>query len=327
MQRFARIAGWGSYVPKKVLTNSELETLVQTDDEWIRSRTGITERHLADCDETTSTMSTTAAKIALDRSGTATEEIDLVICATTTPDYQLPATASLIQRQLGAVNAGAFDLNSACTGFLSAYLVGAQFIMAGTYNKVLVIGAETLSRFVDWTDRNTCVLFGDAASAVILESTTEKCGMLSCSMGSHGDTEGMLSIPAGGAAIPASEETVEERMHYLRMSGSELFKVAVRKMQQACEECLLKANLTMADITMVIPHQANTRIIDALQSALGVPPEKVYVNIQSFGNTGAASVPLALSEYLDSNSLVAGDKLLLVSFGGGISWAASVIQW
>ena len=327
MQQFARISGWGSYAPSKILTNAELETLVQTNDEWIRSRTGIVERRLADCDETTSSMSTAAAKIALERAGVDAADIDLVICATTTPDYQLPATASLIQREIGAVKAGAFDLNSACTGFMSGFLCGSQFIMAGTYKKVLVIGAETLSRFMDWTDRNTCVLFGDGAAAVVLEASETRCGVLSCFMGSHGDTEGMLSIPAGGAAIPASEDTVEEKMHVIRMNGSELFKVAVRKMQQAAEECLHKLGLATTDIKMVIPHQANTRIIDSLQSALGLTTGQVFVNIDRFGNTGSASVPLALAEYLDQGHVVKGDKLLLVSFGGGISWAAAVVEW
>ncbi len=327
MQQFARISGWGKYVPSKILTNSDLETLVQTNDEWIRSRTGIVERRLADCDETTSTMSTMAAKAALERAGVKPEELDLIICATTTPDYQLPATASLIQRELGATKAGAFDLNSACTGFMSGFLCGSQFIMSGTYKKVLVIGAETLSRFIDWSDRNTCVLFGDGAAAVVLEASSTPSGMLSCSMGSHGDTEGMLTIPAGGAAIPASDDTVEEKMHFVRMNGSELFKVAVRKMQQASEECLEKLSLKTSDIKMVIPHQANTRIIDSLQSALGLTTDKVFINIDRFGNTGSASVPLALAEYLDKGEVQPGDKLLLVSFGGGISWAAAVVQW
>jgi 3-oxoacyl-[acyl-carrier-protein] synthase-3 len=192
---------------------------------------------------------------------------------------------------------------------------------------VLVIGAETLSRFIDWSDRNTCVLFGDGAAAVVLEASSTPCGMLSCSMGSHGDTEGMLTIPAGGAAIPASDDTVEEKMHFVRMNGSELFKVAVRKMQQASEECLEKLSLATSEIKMVIPHQANTRIIDSLQSALGLSTDKVFVNIDRFGNTGSASVPLALAEYLDKGEVEPGDKLLLVSFGGGISWAAAVVQW
>lgn len=327
MNDYARISGWGSYVPAKILTNTDLEALVQTNDQWIRSRTGIVERRIAEVDETTSSMAVAASSVALEKAGMNPADLDLVICATTTPDFQLPATASLIQRTLGANKAGAFDLNSACTGFLSGLIVGSQFIIAGTYSKILVVGTETLSRFVDWTDRNTCILFGDGASAVILEASAERCGVTSCAMGSQGDTEGLLTIPAGGSAIPASDDTIEERMHYIRMSGNELFKIAVRRMQQAAEECLTKAGLTVSDLSMVIPHQANIRIIDALQTALGLPRDKVFMNIASFGNTGAASVPLALDEYLRRDTVKAGDKILLLSFGGGISWAAALVEW
>jgi 3-oxoacyl-[acyl-carrier-protein] synthase-3 len=327
MNQYARISGWGSYVPSKILTNTELEALVQTNDEWIRSRTGIVERRIAECDETTSSMAVAASLVALEEAGVSAADLDLVICATTTPDFQVPATASLIQRTLGASKAGAFDLNSACTGFLTGLIVGTQFIQAGTYKKILVIGTETLSRFVDWSDRNTCILFGDGASAVVLEASAERSGVTACSMGSQGDTEGLLTIPAGGSAIPASEDTIEEKMHFIRMSGNELFKIAVRRMQQATEECLAKANLSVSDVSMVIPHQANIRIIDSLQAALGVPREKVFMNIASFGNTGAASVPLALDEYIRQGTVRAGDKLLFVSFGGGISWAAAIVEW
>lgn len=326
MPSYAKISGWGSYLPRKILTNTELEALVQTNDEWIRSRTGIIERRIVDVDETTSSMAIKAAEVALKRAGITADQLDLIICATTTPDFQLPATSCLIQRKLGATKAGAFDLNSACTGFLAAYIAGSQFILAGTYSKVLVVASETLSRVVDWTDRNTCVLFGDGASAVVLEASESRAGMLSCAMGSYGDEEGILTIPAGGAAIPTSEDTIHERLHFIKMSGNELFKMAVRRMQQASNECLAKASLSVSDVSMVIPHQANIRIIDALQMALEVPKEKVFVNIASVGNTGAASVGLALDDYLVSGAAKPGDKLLLVSFGGGISWAGAIIE-
>ena len=323
----AAITGWGCYAPAKILDNNDLTRLIDTTDEWIRSRTGISERRLAGAGETTSTMCTIAAQRALESAGVAAQDIDLVICATTTPDHLLPATGCLIQQRLGASRAAAFDLNAACSGFLYAMTVANSFIVAGTARKVLVIGGETLSRFVDWHDRNTCVLFGDGAGAVVMEATSQDCGVLSTVLSSKGDVEKLLLIEAGGCARPASAETVATNAHVIRMRGNDIFKMAVRSMCQASRQALERAGLTMDDIHMVIPHQANLRIIQATQEALGLPMEKVFVNVERHGNTGAASVPIALVEYVDGKSINPGDNLLMVCFGGGLTWGASVVRW
>jgi 3-oxoacyl-[acyl-carrier-protein] synthase-3 len=327
MQRSAAITGWGHYVPPTVLTNKALESLVDTSDDWIRSRTGIVTRRLAGPDETTSSMCTAAAQRALERARLPAAELDLVICATTTPDQQVPATACLVHKNIGALNAGAFDLNAACTGFLYGLMTGVQFVQAGTCQRVLVVAGEVLSRFVNWKDRATCILHGDGAGAVVLEATAQKCGVVSSVLGCRCDGGEMLTIAAGGSAMPASAETVAGQGHFLSMRGKEIFKLAVRGMTQAATTALADANLTAANIRKVIPHQANLRIVQATGAALGMAEDQVYINLDRYGNTGAASVPLALAEYLDGDEPRAGANLLLVAFGGGLTWASTVLRW
>ncbi len=327
MQKKAAITGWGAYVPNKILANKDLETMVDTTDEWILSRTGIRERRVVSAGETTATMCTLAAQQALERAGIAAHDLDLIICATITPDYLLPATGCLVQRKLGADRAGSFDLGAACSGFIYGLTVGSQFIQAGTYKRVLVVAGETLSRFVDWHDRNTCVLFGDGAAAVILEETSADGGILSTVLNSRGDIDQLLVIEAGGCAMPASPDTLADKAHFIRMRGNDVFKLAVRTMTQASLQAIAAAGLTLNDIRMVIPHQANLRIITATQEALGVPDERIFVNVDRYGNTGAASVPIALVEYLDQKTIRPGDNILMVSFGGGLTWGAVVVRW
>jgi 3-oxoacyl-[acyl-carrier-protein] synthase III len=327
MLRNAAITGWGSYTPEKVLDNRELERLVDTSDEWIRTRTGIRERRIAAPGETTASMCITAARRALERAELSARDLDLVVCATTTPDHLLPATGCLVQRALGADRAGAFDLNAACTGFLSALIVGAQFIQCGTCERVLVVSGETLSRFTDWQDRNTCVLFGDGAAAVVLEATFQDSGVLSAVLGCRGDAEHTLAIEAGGCARPATPETVAAGEHLIRMRGGETFKSAVRWMTQASRQAVAKAHLTLDQIRTVVPHQANERIITAVQQSLGLPAERFFVNVARYGNTGATSVSIALAEMLGQETVRPGENLLLVAFGGGLTWAAAVVRW
>jgi 3-oxoacyl-[acyl-carrier-protein] synthase III len=323
----AAITGWGWYSPSQVLSNHDLEGRIETSDEWIQSRTGIRERRIAAPGETTSSMATIAARQALEEAELAAGDLDLIICATTTPDHLIPATACLIQRNLRADRAGAFDLNTACTGFIYALATGTQFIQGGGAKRVLVVAGETLSRFLNWEDRSTCILFGDGAAAVVLEATTQTTGVLSTVLGSRGDIEQMLTIEAGGSARPASMETVNEKAHCVRMRGNEIFKMAVRTMAQSAQEALAKAGLTINDVRAVIPHQANQRIVTATQEALGVSDEQMFINIDRYGNTGASSIPIALGEFLNGNAIEAGEHLLLVAFGGGLTWGATVLRW
>lgn len=323
----AAVTGWGWYSPAQVLSNHELEDRIDTTDEWIQSRTGIRERRIAAPGETTSSMATSAARQALEEAELSPLDLDLIICATTTPDYLLPATACLIQHNLGAVRAASFDINTACTGFVYALAVGSQFIQGGGAKRILVVAGETLSRFINWDDRGTCILFGDGAAAVVLEATTQPNGVLSTSLGSRGDAEKMLTIEAGGCAHPASVETVADKSHYVRMRGNEIFKLAVRSMAQSAIEALAKAGLATRDLRVVIPHQANQRIITATQNVLGVKDEQMYGNIDRCGNTGASSIPTALAQFLDSNRVDVGDNLLMVAFGGGLTWGAAVLRW
>jgi 3-oxoacyl-[acyl-carrier-protein] synthase-3 len=326
MARYAAITGWGHYLPERVLTNRELESRVNTSDEWIRSRTGIRQRRIAGAGETTSSMCTLAARRALDCAELDGGDLDLVICATTTTDQLLPATGCIVQQQVGAVHAGAFDLNAACTGFLYGLAVGSQFIRAGACRRVLVVAGEVLSRFLNWQDRNTCILFGDGAGAVVLEATDQPCGVLGTVLGCQGDGDRLMVIEAGGSAKPACPDTVAAGQHYLRMRGNDVFKLAVRSMSRAAGEVLAGLDLCPSDIRMVIPHQANARILKATREALGMPEEKFFINIDRYGNTGAASVPVALSEFFSAQQAQPGDNLLLAAFGGGLTWAAAVIQ-
>jgi len=272
-------------------------------------------------------MATIAARQALQKAELSPLDVDLIICATTTPDQLIPATACLIQHNLGAEHAAAFDLNTACTGFLYALATGSQFIQAGGAKRVLVVAGETLSRFLNWEDRTTCILFGDGAAAVVLEATTQDTGVLSTVLGSRGDVEQMLTIEAGGSARPASAETVAEKAHCVRMRGNEIFKMAVRSMAQSAQQALAKVGLTTKDIRAVIPHQANLRIVTATQGALGLTDAQTYINIERYGNTGAASIPIALGEFLHGNAIDVGEHLLMVAFGGGLTWGAAVVRW
>jgi 3-oxoacyl-[acyl-carrier-protein] synthase-3 len=327
MQRNAAITGWGHCLPERVLTNRELESLVDTSDEWIQTRTGIRERRIAGPGETTSSLCTVAARRALAAARLPAGRLDLIVCATTTPDQPLPATGCVVQRRLGAERAGAFDVNAACTGFVYGLAVGAQFIQAGACARVLVVGGETLSRFTNYRDRNTCVLFGDGAGAVVLEATEQEWGVLSTVLGSHGDADHLLAIEAGGSARPASAETVARGEHYVTMRGSDIFKLAVRSMSRASGQALARAGLDVGDVRAVVAHQANLRILRSTQEALGLPWEKFFVNVDRYGNTGAASIPIALSEFLAAGSARPGDNLLLATFGGGLTWAAAVVRW
>jgi 3-oxoacyl-[acyl-carrier-protein] synthase-3 len=327
MMRYAAITGWGHCLPERVLTNKELESRIDTSDEWIWTRTGIRERRIAGPGETTASLCTAAARRALACAALAPAELDLVIYATTTPDHLLPNTGSVVQQRLGAGHAGAFDLNAACTGFVYALAAGAQFIRAGALERVLVVGGETLSRFLNWRDRGTCVLFGDGAGAVVLEATEQECGVLSTVLGSRGDTDHLLAIEAGGSAKPPTADTVARGEHYITMRGSDIFRLAVRSMSRAAGEALHKAGVAAADLRAVIAHQANVRILRSTQEALGLPWEKFVVNVDRYGNTGAASVALALSEFLSAGPVRPGDNLLLATFGGGLTWASAVVRW
>ncbi len=319
----ARIAGVGKYLPRRVLTNADLEKTVETSDAWIVDRTGIRERHIAADDETSATMGTEAARMALDTAGIAAEDLDLVICATVTPDGMFPATASIIQHALGARNAGAFDVNAACVGFLSAFAAGAQFINAGVYNRVLVVGAEVLSRIVDWKDRGTCVLFGDAAGAVVLESATRG-GPSSVVLKSDGASARFL-YARGPCSSPL---TISEAEGFcIIMDGREIFRLAVRAMEDSARQAIAGAGLSLDDIAYIVPHQANLRIISAVAKGLGVPNERVIVNVERYGNTSSASIPVALCEAWEEGRLKDGDQLVFVAFGGGLVWGASVVEW
>ncbi len=323
----AIITGWGASCPSRVLTNRDLESMVNTNDEWIVSRTGIRERRLAAPGETSVSLGLKAAQLALDKARVKAADLDLIIFATTTPDYLLPASGCLLQQKLGAEKAGAFDLNAACSGFLYGLSVGAQFIKTGAARKVLIVAAEVLSRFVNWADRGTCILFGDGAAAVVLEATEQNAGLLSSVLGSRGDVEKMLVIEAGAGAKPATADTVAALDHTIRMRGNEVFKLAVRNMVQSAREALGRVGLSLDDIKAIIPHQANLRILKATQESLGFPMSKMFVNLDRYGNTGAASIPIALCEYLDQTPAEAGDHLLFAAFGGGLTWGAAVLRW
>jgi len=326
--RWAQISGWGMYVPERVLTNADLARVVDTSDEWIVSRTGIRERHIvSDERETTATMAVRAARRALRVANLAPSQVDLVIVATTMPDYPFPATACLVQDALGAARAGAFDLSAACSGFIYALSVASSFIRSGSADHVLVIGSETLSRMADWTDRNTCVLFGDGAGAVVLSASTERCGVLASELGSDGSGGELLIVRAGGSRAPANYNTVSNGEHYLRMNGREVFRFATTIMPKATEAVVRSAGWQLADLDLVIPHQANIRIIESSIKRLGLPPEKCFVNVERYGNTSAASIPIALCEAVAQGRVHPGDKLVLVGFGAGLTWAAAAVEW
>jgi 3-oxoacyl-[acyl-carrier-protein] synthase-3 len=321
------IVSVGSYVPDRVLTNADLEKMVETTDEWITSRTGIKERRLAAATEFTSDMAATAAQRAMDKAGISADQIDLIIVATITPDMLFPATACLVQHKLGARRAAAFDIEAACSGFIYALEIGQQFIMSRTYETVLVIGAERLSSIVNWKDRNTCVLFGDGAGAAILQHRPDAHGLLTACMGADGDKAMLLCMPGGGSRIPATTDSVEAGLHHLQMDGKETFKNAVNAMCTAAQEALRRCEVDITQIKLMIPHQANRRIIDAVSERLGVQPAQLFVNLDRYGNTSAASVAIALDEVVTQGLIQRGDLVLLVVFGAGLTWAAAVIEW
>ena len=317
----------GSYVPKRVMTNDDLTKLVETSDEWITSRTGIKERRIAADDEFTSHLAANAALDALKKGNVSAKDVDLIIVATITPDMPFPSTACLVQQMIGADKAAAFDLEAACSGFVYALEVGQQFIMSKTYQTVLVIGAEKLSTIIDWEDRNTCVLFGDGAGAAVLQNIPDSHGLLTATMGADGSKGNLLCMPGGGSQIPASEESLKNRLHFLRMDGRETFKNAVTAMCSAAKEVLSQCNLDIGQIDHIIPHQANHRIISAVGERLGVKEDQLFVNLQKYGNTSAASVAIALDEAATSGRLKRGDLILIIVFGAGLTWGAAVIEW
>jgi 3-oxoacyl-[acyl-carrier-protein] synthase III len=325
--RTCSIAGVGSYVPERVITNADLEKLVDTSDEWITSRTGIKARRVAATHQFTSDLAARAASRAMRKAGVKAEEIDLIIVATITPDMPFPSTACLVQQKINAYRAAAFDIEAACSGFIYALEIGQQFIMSRTYNTVLVVGAEKLSSIVDWTDRNTCVLFGDGAGAAILQNRPNAHGLLTACMGADGQKADLLSMPGGGSRCPASAESVAAGLHFLRMDGKETFKNAVQAMYNAAQESLRRCEIDITQIKCIIPHQANRRIIDAVGERLGAKPDQVYVNLDKYGNTSAASVAIALDEVVESKRIQRGDLILLVVFGAGLTWGAAVIEW
>jgi 3-oxoacyl-[acyl-carrier-protein] synthase-3 len=323
----AVITGWGMYAPSRVVTNDDLAKFVDTNDEWISSRTGIKERRFASEGETTSSMSVRAARIALDRAKLRPQDVQLVIVGTCSPDYLFPATACMVQSELGAAHAGAFDIEAACTSFVTALGVARGMIMSGTVQNAVVIGAETLSRFLNFKDRTTCVLFGDGAGAVVVEASNASVGIESVVLHSEGSKGELLMVKAGGAKVPATKDTLETGQHFITMQGGEVFKLAVKSMADAAEEALREAGLGLDDMAIMIPHQANMRIIEGVAKRLHFPMEKVFVNIERYGNTSAASVPIAIAEAAAGGRLRRGDKVLLVAFGGGFTWGASVLEW
>lgn len=326
-QRTVSIIGTGSYVPERVLTNAELEKLVETSDEWITSRTGIKERRIAAEGECTSDLAAKAALAAIENAGITAEEIDLILVATVTPDMFFPSTACFVQTKIGAKNAACFDVSAACSGFLYALEIAQQFITSHTYDTILVIGAEKLSSIVDWTDRNTCVLFGDGAGAAVLQHRSGGHGVISTFMGSDGRLSEILQIPGGGSRSPISKENADQRLNCIKMNGKETYKHAVNSMLDAATRALADANIKASDLACIIPHQANLRIIEAIATRMDVPMERFVINLDRYGNTSAAAVAIALDEANRTGRMQVGDYVLLVVFGGGLTWASSVIQW
>ena len=323
----ARIIGVGSYAPKRILTNADLEKMVETSDEWIVQRSGIRERRIADEGEATSDLAVKAAQQALERAGLVPEDIEFIVVGTTTPDMLFPAVGNLVQQRLGCRRVGSVDLLAACAGSVYSMAVGAQFIETGKYRRILCIGAETLSRITDWTDRGTCVLLADAAGAAVLEASEDGSGLIDADLYSDGQYWELLYMPGGGSRYPATRETIDARMHYAKMKGSEVFKVAVRMFVESTSALLKRHGFTAADVDLFIPHQANLRIIEAAVKRVGLPMERVFINVDRYGNTGAASVYVALEEAVSAGRINRGDLVLLAAFGGGFTWGAALVRW
>jgi len=323
----AAIFGTGSYLPERVLTNAQLEQMVDTSDEWIRNRTGIRQRHIASEEQATSDLAVIAGQRALQAAGISPRDLDLIIVATFSPDKLIPSTACIVQHKLDAKFAAAFDLGAACTGFIYAISVASSFINTGSYQNVLVIGAETLSRFINWKDRTTCVLFADGAGAVVLGPSSNTHGILASYLSANGVLGSLIEIPAGGSCQPVNHKVLEDNLHYLKMSGRETFKEAVSAMSHSTLKALEMAGHGIEDLDWLIPHQANIRIMVAVAKKLGIPQEKVIMNVERCGNTSAASIPIALDEAVREGRVQKGHKVMLVGFGSGLTWGANLISW
>ncbi|MFW5959920.1 MAG: beta-ketoacyl-ACP synthase III [Chitinivibrionales bacterium] len=323
----ARIISTGYYLPEKILTNKDLEKMVDTSDEWITKRTGIKTRHIAAPDEAASDMGIKAARMAISKASINTKDIDMIICATITPDHLFPSTAAVMQNKLGIKNSSAFDLSAACSGYIYALSVAESFLLQNKADNVLVVASEKLSCITDWEDRNTCVLFGDGAGAALLQRSEGESGILSSYLQADGSLGDLLILPAGGSRKPASKETLENRDHYLKMEGNEVFKVAVRRMIEASKKSISDAGIEPEDIRLVIPHQANKRIIEAIRTKLNLTDDRVYTNLDHTGNTSAASIAIAMGEGEDKGRIKTGDIINIVSFGGGFTWAGMTIKW
>ncbi|MGE3909815.1 MAG: beta-ketoacyl-ACP synthase III [Chloroflexota bacterium] len=323
-----RIGGVGKFLPSRIMDNHEIEKLVDTSDEWIRKRTGIVERRIAAPEDTSASMGVAASRIALERAGLDPSELDLIVVATGTPDHPgFPATGSLVQEALGATRAGAFDVGAGCAAFGYGLVVGAQFIQTGALKNVLVVGSDVMSRIIDWRDRGTCILFGDGAGAVVLQATDQPGGLRSFVLGSDGCGAPKLLVPAGGSRKPASQDSVEAREHFLKMEGREVFRFATKVIPGSIIEALDKAGLKPADLALVIPHQANIRIIDHAREKLNLPADRVFTNVDRYGNTSAASIPVALCEAFEEGRITSGDIVAMCAFGAGLCWAAAVWEW
>jgi 3-oxoacyl-[acyl-carrier-protein] synthase-3 len=325
--QYAHITGWGMSAPESILTNDDISKLVDTNDQWIRERTGIHQRHIAKEDQFPSTLAVEASVKALTVANLRPTDLDLIICSTSSPEHIFPATACIVQDQLGASKAGAFDLLAACSGFIYALNMGAQAIRSGSIKSALIIGTETLSRFVNWKDRNTCILFGDGAGAFVLQASDQPGGVLSAVMHSDGSGSDLLTIAAGGARFPANEATIHDGKHYIHMDGKEVFRFATRVMASATQEALDAASLKVDDIRWIVPHQANIRIIEAAARGLKLPMDRFIVNLQNYGNTSTASIPIAMVEAVEKGQIKAGDKLVMVGFGAGLTWGALAAEW
>jgi 3-oxoacyl-[acyl-carrier-protein] synthase-3 len=325
--KYTYIAGTGSYVPDEIISNFALEKMIDTSDEWIRTRTGIVERRIAGKDEATSDLAVKAGQSALENAGLEANDLDLIITATVTPDMLFPSTGCMVQKKIGAQKAAAFDISAACSGFLYALEVGDQLIKSGQYQNILVLGADTLSKITDWTDRNTCVLFGDGAGAVVLRAREEDQGVLCSHLYSDGAMSEMLRVPAGGSLRPASEETVQNRLHYITMKGNEIFKIAIKAMTEAIEQAVASGGIPIDNIDLFIFHQANTRIIQAVAQRLSIPENKIPLTIQKYGNTSTASMPITLDELNKAGKIHRGDVICFAAFGGGLTWASSLVKW